>query len=146
MKGKENLIKMEYSIGHVDRERPCFDVSREYYHKFIVDHPSRDKLVFHSVKACNDKPKHTQIAESVRARHVIGGGDVMRDDWKGEARIILTNDSATYGSVPDDLLRRFPLDKLFEIYRQISPDLKKIDTMMCRDRISDECRSLLEEQ
>ncbi|MBI2631942.1 hypothetical protein HYW75_02985 [Candidatus Pacearchaeota archaeon] len=134
---------MNYRIGKVDNTRYSRPVNpadvdfKKVYHKFIVA-KELDDLVFYSAPAIMDQPSHREIAQLFSLSNVLGGGDVRADDWgrgwKERTTLLLTNDSATYGTVPHKILEKFPLDELLKIYQRLNPVVQSIKLLMCGQR------------
>ncbi len=122
--------KMEYKIGLI-QDSPMKFEDLGMYHKFIVAKEA-EGLVFHSARAFGDKPFHNKIAEKYNVSQVMGGGAV-KTYWSDESRLFLMGGSTKYGAVPPQILQRFPLDELLEIYKKIDPRLKSIEVSISRE-------------
>lgn len=114
---------IEYKLGRIEGELTKYDS-----HKFIVV-KNEINLVYHSISSSWPRRTHSDIAEllGVEDNDVLGGGHVqLARDYKQSLVLRIYGASPDYGSVPNQIMQRFPQDQLLEAYRQFELKIKKI--------------------
>jgi hypothetical protein len=114
---------IKYKLGRIEGE-----LTKDDSHKFIVV-KNEINLVYHSISSKWQRRTHNDIAEllGVEDNDVLGGGHVqLARDYKQSLVLRIYGASPAYGSVPNQIMQRFPQDQLLGAYRQFELKIKKI--------------------
>jgi len=114
---------IEYKLGTIKGE-----LTEDDPHKFIVVKNEKN-LIYYSMSSKWQRRTHTDIAEllGIDDNDVLGGGHVqLARDYKQSLVLRIYGASPGYGSVPNQIMQRFPQDQMLEAYRKLELKIKKI--------------------
>jgi len=114
---------IKYKLGRIEGE-----LTKDDPHKFIVVR-YENNLIYHSMSSKWQRRAHNDITKllGIEDNDVLGGGHVqLARDYKQSLVLRIYGASPDYGSVPNQIVKRFPQDQLLEAYRQFELKIKKI--------------------
>jgi hypothetical protein len=114
---------IEYKLGRIEGE-----LTQDDPHKFIIV-KFENQLIYHSMSSKWQKRTHNDLAEllGIEDKDVLGGGHVQLTNFNKQYLVLrIYGNSPGYGSVPIQILRRFPQDQMLEAYRRLESRIERI--------------------
>jgi hypothetical protein len=116
-------MDVKYEIGKVQEE-----ITFRNPHKFIVAREGKF-LVYHSLSSNQQRRDHKDIAAllGIKEEDILGGGHVQLQPTDHKSyKLRIYGNSNDYGSVPNQILKRFDMNKMLLAYLNLEPGIESI--------------------
>jgi hypothetical protein len=116
-------MSIDYKIGRIEEE-----IEYVNPHKFLVAREG-NALVYHSVSSNYQGRNHRDIARllGIEDKDILGGGHAHLKPSDNKSFILrIYGGSEAYGSVPNQILERFPAKQMLAAYKDLALGIESI--------------------
>lgn len=114
-----------YNVGTIEDEI----MGGDNPHKFIIV-KNGNNLVYHSKSSEWGSRLHETIAKmlGIEEKNILAGGYAEFPDFLGDKDTMrIYGKSTHFGAVPQEILFRFPQERLLNAYKRLNPEIQKVN-------------------